>query len=436
MNWRYSIIGIALLCSSQSTAATLSYTQVMQQLNSLLSQKQYQQAYVLADDHMFEYGGSPEFDLLTGFSAYGSEQFQEAVFAFERVVLEQPSSYLGRFYLAQSYHKVDNTAAAIVELETLLLRPLTPEQRDGAQKLLRRLDRQQINKNKKWFQQISTSFAFDDNVNSGTNAEAVNIPGLGEIPLFPSSQKTTDMSYSVNYSASYQHPISQYQWFRLDLSLGHVDFIQFNQYRRNPMSLGLTYESNHNFGKLSGSVYTRPLWLEGQDYRTENGGELKWQFGLNKRVDIGATINFGLVTNANDKKLDFTRNKAAITTSFKSSVLHAAIVQYTSDVSDNPLFEFNDKNSTAFMYQLTVPINDVLISNHLIMVEQQQYQAAHPLFLVQRDEQLTMLSNQLLFSYSDKLVMKLHLNVQQKTSNLDLYSFDRMELGATWQYRL
>ena len=59
-------------------------------LNQLVKQEQYAEAYAFAQQVMFDYGGEPSFDFLTGRAALKVNQFQQAVFAFERAVIVKP----------------------------------------------------------------------------------------------------------------------------------------------------------------------------------------------------------------------------------------------------------------------------------------------------------------------------------------------------------
>ncbi|WP_341205591.1 surface lipoprotein assembly modifier [uncultured Psychrosphaera sp.] len=430
------LISLLLILSFTTYAKVMPYPDVIKQLNVLLTNKQYAQAYQLSDEYTFEYGGLPEFDLLSGFSAYGHKQYQEAVFAFERVVIEVPNSYLARFYLAQTYQKLDNLQAAVAELNRLLKRPLLDNQRDSATKLLNRINKTILNKNKTWGHFISGMMAFDDNINSGTAEEQIFIPNLGEIQLFDNSRQTRDLTYSFNYKANYQHPISQNQWLKVNIGANYVDYLEFNEYQRHMVNFDLAYAQKSKVGTLSVSGFARPLWLNGTHYRTEAGASSNWQSELSKSSGIMSSLSYSVISNELNSELDLSRTKLSVSYLLKSSQVHTIMAHWQQDVSDDSRYVFNDKDVIGAMYQLTWPITDSVISNNSFMVEQHTYKGVHPLFLQERDETMSMFSSQLMFNSTDRLNLKLHLNVQNKSSNIKLYSYDRVELGASWQYEL
>jgi tetratricopeptide (TPR) repeat protein len=413
------------------------YPEVIKKLNTLLSNKEYDSAFELSDEYTFEYGGLPEFDLLSGFAAYGNRQYQEAVFAFERVTTEVPNSYLARFYLAHTYQKLDNLPAAISELNRLLKRPLLDNQRENATKLLTRINRTLINKGKSWSHSMSGMMAFDSNINRGTEEEQIFIPQINDyILLFDSSRKTRDLTYSLSYQANYKHPISQNQWLKINFAANYVDYLEFNEYQRNMFNLDLAYAQESKIGTLSVSGFVRPLWLDGAHYRTETGASTSWQKEISKSSGIMSSLSSSLINNEINSNLDLSRTRVSLSYLFKAAQIHTLMTHWQQDVSDNSEYNYNDKDVLGVMYQLTWPITDSIISNNSFMIEQHKYIGIHPIASVKRDEVLSMFSSQLIFNSTDKLGLKLHLNIQDKNSNAKAFSYDRVEIGASWQYQL
>lgn len=442
----------ALGITTQVHAEQPPFAEVIKQLNSLLKAKDYIAAYQYGDAQTFEFGGDPEFDLLVGLAAYGAEKYQEGVFAFERVLLAKPGSYLARYYLASSYLKVDNLHAAAAELERLLTRPITQVQREKAEALHNRVERILVNRNLTWYQQVSSSIAFDNNVNSGTDKDTITLPNIGEIQLFENSKSTRDLSYAVNYMAGYQHPISQYQWLKIDVSASYFGYMQQTQYQRFQAGFNLAYEQELLRGKVSVAGYSRPLWREVEQatsiedltgniekeigpYRTENGVSLFFQKNTSRKTSYRLGGNYSKIANDVNPELDMTRTKFSASFQYKTKLLHTIIGHWQQDITDASASNYNSKDTVGATYQVTWPITNTLVNNSYIMVENHTYYDEHPLFKEVRDEVMTALSSQLLFNSSDKLQLKLSISVQNKESNVELFSYDRLEVAGSWQYR-
>ena len=444
---------ITAFLSFGTLAEKLSYPQVLDQINQLLLNKDYVQAYEFADRHTFDHGGEAEFDLLLGFAAYGNEHYQEAVFAFERVVINKPKSFLGRFYLAQSYNKVENLPAAIKELERLQAEELTAVQREKTNGLKTLINRKLVNRKLTWYQIIAANIAYDSNINSGTDQDTIFIPNFGELTLFDSAKATEDNSYSLAYLAGYQQPLSQYQWVKIDFSANHFGYSEYNEFQRQQLGINVAYEQELLRGQLSVSAYSRPLWLE-QDvevdstedlttevdreialYRTENGGAFFFQKNTSRKHAYRIGVNYALVSNDANSALDFTRTKVSFAYQFKTQVMHSVMAHRQQDVSDEEGFEYNDKDIIGLTYQFTWPITASFISNSFVMVEHHAYQGLHPVFQEERDEILGSVASQLIYKLNDQHQFKLQLNAQKKDSNVELFGYERLEFGGGWQYR-
>lgn len=429
-------------------AESLTYEQAVQQLNQLLAEKNYQKAYELADEQTFEHGGLPEFDILAGFAAFGSEHYQEAAFAFERVALEQSDSFLARFYLAQTYQKMNNLAAAINELDTLLTQLLSDDQRERADSLRSRYESLLAAKNQRWGHSLSVGVVYDTNVNSGTSEQSTYFRNplqqnqVFQVLLTEGSRKSDDWGYNLNYSGFYQYQINQNQKARADVSIAHFGFKELDQYRRNPLNLSFTFEQTLESGRVNGTAYTRPLLIEGQDYRTENGLSTLWQYNLSKNASLISALSYSEVKKDQVDDQDFNRTRLAATYTFVNQFIHGITAHWYQDVSENSLYEYNDKDVLGLMYQVSMPLGSNTLLSNFIMVEQHKFQAAHPWATDQnntaitRDETLTTVTSQLSYKTSEHTSVKFHLTLQGKSSNLPLFSFNRAELGASWNYQL
>lgn len=437
-------IGISIGVKAES----LTYQQAVQKLNQLLAEKNYQLAYQVADEQTFEHGGLPEFDLLAGFAAFGSEHYQEAAFAFERVALEQPDSFLARFYLAQTYQKMNNLAAALNELKLLLSKPLPNEQKNRVESLISRYESVLAAKQQRWGHSFSMGVAYDSNVNSGTSEETTFFRNplqqnqVFQILLTEGSRKSADWGYNFNYSGFYQYQINQNQKARADVSIAHFGFQELNQYRRNPFNFSFTFEQALAEGRVNGTVFTRPLRIEGQDYRTENGISALWQHNLSKYSSLLTAASHSKVEKDQVSEQDFKRTKLAATYTLVNRFIHGVTAHWYQDVSENSIYQYNDKDVMGLMYQVSMPFGSNALLSNFIMVEKHKYQAAHPWATneynsqITRDETLTTVTSQLSYKTSEQTSLKVHLTLQGKSSNLPMFSFNRAELGVNWHYKL
>lgn len=429
------------------------YAKVLTELNNQLNQKNYATAYEYAEANAFDYAGEPDFDLLWGLASYGSGQFQQAVFAFERVVINVPTSYLGRYYLAQSYFRVNNLAAALVELDKLLLSSITSEQRTRTQQLHDKITDAIEQQRANWFHVVGIGASFDSNINSGTDLDTVEVPDIGEITLFDSAKATEDSGYNLNYQFGYRYKFNQSQSLQADLSAGYYGFAEYDEYQRQQLAFNLSFLQQFLGGEFSVGAYSKPLWLEQEVenasieeltteseletalYRTESGVSLFYQHDIGERFNYRIGGDFALVLNDINPELDFTRIKLLAALQYSGAIVHGLSLHWQRDTTDDSDFEYNNKDAVGLTYQFSMPLTKNLISSNYIMAETQEFELPHPLFQTERSETLVIASSQLLYRLTSSQQLKLFVTFQQKDSNVELFEYERVEAGGGWQIR-
>ncbi|WP_249318385.1 MULTISPECIES: hypothetical protein [unclassified Pseudoalteromonas] len=104
----------------------ISYVKLLGELQYLISQKQFDEAYKSSQKH-YKYLGEPDFDYLLGVSALNSGLSAPAVFAFERVIEAKPQWYEARLYLVKSYIAANNLPAANAQANVLINTDTSPK---------------------------------------------------------------------------------------------------------------------------------------------------------------------------------------------------------------------------------------------------------------------------------------------------------------------
>lgn len=103
--WRACFALVLFLVSLTSQAD-------VEEMESLLSQQMYNEAYNLGVKEFDLYAGEPDFDFLFGIAAQRAGHPDQAIFAFERVLLIRPRMQVAKYELARSYFILDNYQTA------------------------------------------------------------------------------------------------------------------------------------------------------------------------------------------------------------------------------------------------------------------------------------------------------------------------------------
>ncbi|AOW78264.1 hypothetical protein A3Q34_16290 [Colwellia sp. PAMC 20917] len=437
---KITAFGLVVFFSSLVSAAN---DTELSQLKKYLLEKNYSQAYRYSESLADELAGELAFDFLAGLAAFGSENYQAAVFAFERVVILEPTSFNGRYYLALSYQKVDNLYGAIVELNTLLANEtintsLTNEQRNQIETQLSWVNKQLVARKRSWSHDIALSVGSDSNINSGSSQDEITLANGTLIPLFDSSKATSDATYALRYHVNYQYPLSQYQTLLVDLSVQNNSYFSYGEYNRQMLNLSVKYERqlmNESSWYLGAS--TVPLWFSSNKYRNQNAINFGWQQLVNNN-NYGFNTSIAKVEHFVYQDLDFYHTQINAFYRIKAQYQHTFLINWYQDDNTKGL-NHNSKTAVGASYIISYPIFNHLNGNSMIMFEQQNYEAPNPLFDVYSDATLAIISSELIYTGLEQQILQLQLSYQAKNldshlSAMKIYEYDRLKINLTWKY--
>ncbi|KGK01525.1 tetratricopeptide repeat protein [Thalassotalea sp. ND16A] len=414
-------------------------------LKQHLAAKQYQTAFALAEDLADDLAGDVEFDFLAGLAAYGAQQYQAAVFSFERVVILRPSSFYGRYYLALSYRKVNNLAAAKVELKklqtaTAIIPALSAEQKSKVEQQLKRTEQQLRAEQRRWNHDLMLTLGSDDNINSGSSLNAIELPDGSLIELFESSKATDDEGYAARFHSNYRYPIDQNKSLIFDLSLQYRNYSSHSEYKRQNLDFSAKYQQQLlNETSFYLGLSTAPLWFSGEKYWDQHALLAGWQQALDSNSGYGVNAAIAEIDHLIFDNLDLTRYQVNAYYHYQTSVHQLFILNgYLDDNKDG--LKYNDKTVLAGSYVLSYPIYHDVTGSTMLMYEQQQHDARHPLFNAYSDSSLALISTKINYNGFDQQLLQLELsyqekNVESKLEAMKLYEYERFEANVKWQYR-
>jgi len=412
------------------------------QLKSYLLEKQFITAYQYSESLTDELAGELEFDFLAGVAAFGAGKYQQAVFAFERVVILNPTSLDGRYYLALSYLKVDNLHASILEFERVItIESIPPEFKSKAEIQLNLINKILADRNSSWSHEIALKIGSDSNVNSGSSQDEILLADGTLIPLFDSSKGLADNTYSAHYRGNYSFAINQFQRLLADFSVKEERYFEHSEYNRQQVNLSLRYEHKLlNLASWSIGLTTSPMRFSGERYRTQNALSLGWQQPINKTNLFGLNASVADINYFVFEQLDLDRYQLGAFYRINTQYRHTFLLSWYQDENKKGLTH-NNRTATGASYIISYPIaNHFLVSGRL-RYEQQNYQAPNPVFDAYSDSSQAVLSTELVYSGFDKQRLHLKLNYQDKKIESDLaamkiYEYDRLEISFTWKYVL
>lgn len=170
--------------------------------------------------------GEPDFDFWYGLAAKAAGQKNQAVFAFERVVLSQPGNHRAKLELADIHYHFGNTAEAKGLFEEVLAATPPDAVRQRIQTYLSALDAIEKKKSMQVSGFVTLAGGYDSNINSATSTLSHDVATPGgplTFALSPAALETDAGFMDVRTGLSVVQPINNRQIRFLDVTLQNRD---------------------------------------------------------------------------------------------------------------------------------------------------------------------------------------------------------------------
>jgi outer membrane protein len=143
------------------------------EIDRLLKRGQSREAYELALRRAVKEAGNPDFDFAFARAAIAEKQFDQAVFALERVVLSEPDNHAARLEFARTELALGNTESASAISRDVLARHPPEPIRSQANELTAQID--WLIRKTTLHAYVEAKYGYDTNINSASNLTSVGI---------------------------------------------------------------------------------------------------------------------------------------------------------------------------------------------------------------------------------------------------------------------
>jgi len=433
--WRYTLY----LCCCLFVGAVISATSPSHPIlviTDTYKNKGAESAFNIANTYFDEFAGTPDFDALFGQICFEINKIDEAVFALERAVSENPTDYKSFYFLALSYAKQKNLNQSEKVLNTLLTLPIPANLRSNIRETLQLVKNKRQSLESNINQRISLFFGHDSNVNSGSLDDRVVVSGV-EILLDEQSLETSDGFARASYDFTGNWKRNQYDAWRLDFNLAQQSHQNLSQYNRSQGNIRFGYLHTRSPYRVSLQGIASFLALDEANYQQEIGMTSNVQRQISKQwaFDVNSKVSF--VNNVQNENLDSKVYELLFgVTYLKSNLIAKLTALYGKQDAELEIAEHFGRDYTGIALFTSYNVSQT----HTFLINGQyrniEHHKAHPFFLIMRDETLKSVSLEWRYKLTSKWFLQTRYSFYDKTSTLPIYEFDRNELylGASYDF--
>ncbi len=406
-------------------------------LEKLVKQQKYQLAYQLAKNIRAQNEGDPRFDYLYGFSALQSGDYNEAVFALDRVTVTSPNVIRPRLELARAYLKLNNKNAALKEFNDVLNLSPPPQVRQNVQAYIATLNSNQITPVKRSvIKKLATfSLGYDDNINFGYQDDTIDLIGFGTIALDRNAVKQksgfAESSFQIKQNKSLDKKRSSFALARLK----HRDYFQNGDYNITDLDLRKGFLWNQNKRQFQLNFRARPVMLGGKLYSNTIGVDAITRRSIGNGL-IG-TLSLSL-ENYDQKVIDAADRKRALVVgrldNQKGDTTHMVSAFLGKEWPDDDAGDIYSRDILGLSYRLTQNWNAKNKSFLNLDYRRYAYQGQYAISPFDRDDDRFTIKAGHEFDIKKDTAITFAIRHINNQSSLKLYDAERNEISVGVRY--
>lgn len=278
---------LSSLIASSLFAQTIPSERVYQEAQKSYNAGDFKTAYGFFETLSLENPENPEYNFLLGRSALELKMYDEAVTAFDRVLMLNPSHTRTRLELARLYFETKEYEQASHELELVLKENIPQNVRDIATAFKTRIDE---SKNKHSFSvALIVGAGYDNNANNDIGKKEFIIPSFN-IPI-TGNDKVDDSNLFATMVLNHSYDFGEKGGWSLENSLvgynkTNIDLTQNNL---NLFALSTSPIYSHESLRLSMPLNYDRVYLDGKGYMYNLSATLKGAYLLDatSQVEVG-----------------------------------------------------------------------------------------------------------------------------------------------------
>jgi hypothetical protein len=407
-------------------------------LEQLIAQSNYQQAWKKAQQLAKNYEGDPHFDYLYGVSALETGHYDLAVFALDRVTINQPNIIRPRLELARAYLKINNDIAALREFkEVLRLNPPATVQRNVNHYI--QSMKKTSNKNRQWIIDGLATMAvgYDSNANFGAENSVFNTPVFGTVTLKESSTKQGSSVTELRTQLNTRYIVSDTQRWFIKSKLNHKQMTDAQAFSISELAL-------QGGGMFIVGKQQYQLSLQNQLISLDNH-LFSHTLGLQTKIAHELATNKILTTTLSLENYDHKQQNLRDTRRYgisggyrlsKNNTRHQLGGSFGHERSKHQIGKHHTRNTTGISYQVGQRWNALNSSFISTQFQYNKHRASDPIYAKKRNDKRILLKIGHTLRLGGNLSAFATTGYTKNNSNLDIYDTKKafVQLGIHYNF--
>ena len=392
----------------------------------LLKQNDLQQAYHSLTNKERDHIGEPEYDILFARTALASGHPNEAIFAFERVLMTNPGNHLARVELAVAYYQINELERAR-QLFAQAQGAKPPDVLKATiDNYLSLIDEKIASRKHKLSGLVTLKQGWDSNINSATNESEIELSIGTYQPTEGVDKETADSFTEVINRLNYNYHFNVNAEFFSSLGYSNRDN-NHKQFDTQTADAKLGYRHTTALGRLSFPLSYQAMWLDEKQLReVATIGTNLHRTGDGTFTDYN--LQYGEIRYPSQQPLDvdyFAVSIALGTADNKAVLNQQYAVFYGDETPTNSLYRFNTREYMGMQIRLPIRLSQKHYLTPGIVYQIAEYKQRHPFFTEKRKDQYAAVELNWRWYFNRRWSLTSQLGHTESDSSVDLYTYTR-----------
>ena len=433
------LLGLVISFSPSFVVAQTSDKDKLKALTQLMAARQYAQAYELASTMTDRFEGEQNFDFALGLSAVESQHYDQALFAFERLLFQHPTESRYRLEFARTHFYLRNLERAEKEFKKVLKQKPPKAVRKNVNRFLDQIAVLKRSVEPAFIASVDFATGYDSNINSATSDKELPKEELifpVDIELSDDSRETASPYWSTLASLYYVRPLTKIAHFDGRLIVSKKENSETEVYNLDTAMAEAAYSVNTGpFRWRAGGRYQHVLLNSEHLLDSQSGlGQVQWFLPGDFSIALGGT--YGETLYVDNPASNLTQQQYSFL--FSSPANWTVTFLYGDDTASKSEGEYYGKSYQGLEFR----------SNHLWgqrtsgywginMINSRHKAINQSLFSKRRQELASTLSAGWRYSILSSLTFRNDYSYTNTDSSLEANSFQRfkVEFGLTYSHQ-
>lgn len=420
------------------TPLALSLICVVGSSNIIASSNDAEYTYLQLKALQNENSGHPEFDFRFAVVAMAVHQYDEAIFALERLLQNDPNNGRVRAELARCYYETGQYHLSRSLFDQIKDSSGVPETvRSNINYYLHQMDKRgsEFDLNSQIY--LEAGIGHDSNVNAGSDLSSVTVPNLGTVGLTEASQSQSDSTRQMGAGFYLAKANSRHRLWSASGQIKRNDNADYSDYDQQSIDADISYHIRSGDDRYRVSLQYQNLQLDGENFFSSRGVVGQWTHQMDDQLQLGLSVNIhDVVFNEVNAYRDHTRQIVGAELLYADGPWMQRLVLFLGrEMPKTEKYDYALREALrGLSYRLSYQYTPMLIPYFAMQYNYGDYGDVHPIFQMERNDSFRAYEMGVLWQPTSQWIVNPSLTDARNQSDIEAYSYDRERAQVNVRY--